>query len=753
MLAVDQAEEVFALCQDLEERRAFLERLTEEARQRPVLVTVRGDRLTQVTEHAGFSRLVEQGLYLVGALDEAGLREAVERPAYQAGLVIEPGLVELLVREVRDDPGALPLLSHALLETWQRREGNTLTVDGYHASGGIHGAVAQSAEHLYRQIEPDQRGQLRDLMLLLVSPGIGGEAVRTQVPRRLVSSDRHHEQLIEMLVAARLVTSDEGVLEVTHEALARAWPRLRGWLDDDVEGQQTRRHLSAAADAWDVLGRPESEFYRGVRLTRALEWQARTESALTDTEREFLAASKVASEVEERTAAERAAAQARLIRRLRIVLAGAAVALVLALVAGGTAAVQSDRAGRNAAEARDAAETARQAAVSADARRVGARAQLTNDTSLSLLLAVAGARLDDSAETRGNLLAALAERPTLVRSSPADGGFLETSERQSRRTLRRLLGRPAPDAPLRQPPPTGCSGATTPACRLETRWASMLGAFSPDSRRLAVISYSVESTEPVRLLDTGTMRPTPTALASPGGEPVIGLDVQFSADGRYLAATVHPDPWRQDARETQGYALVWDRTLPVQQPGPGADRNHGSGAGSQPGRPDPVHDLAADGVRRGDGRADLASRGRQVGVLGSRRQRRGHPARTRRRQDQRGRGRVPGGREDRTHGHATARTPGRWSSRPPVLAGRHARGVGLQDGELIVWDTATGLPRERWNTHAPVGRRLQPGQRPGLRRRRRLDAAHLGRRRQGHLPAADHHRRRRRGVRARGGVS
>ena len=171
VLAVDQTEEVFALCEDLEERRDFLERLAQEAARRPVILTLRGDRLAQVTEHAGFSRLVERGLHLVGALDEEALRAAVTGPAEQAGLVLEPGLVDLLVREVRDDPGALPLLSHALLETWRRREGNTLTVDGYRATGGIHGAVAQSAEQLYGSVDPEQRHLLRDLVLRLVSPG------------------------------------------------------------------------------------------------------------------------------------------------------------------------------------------------------------------------------------------------------------------------------------------------------------------------------------------------------------------------------------------------------------------------------------------------------------------------------------------------------------------------------------------------------------------------------------------------------
>ena len=207
VLAVDQMEEVFALCEDLAERRDFLERLTQEATRRPVIVTLRGDRLSQVTEDAGFSGLVERGLHLVGAMDEVALRESVTGPAQQAGLILEPGLVDLLVSEVRDDPGALPLLSHALLETWRRREDNTLTVDGYHATGGIHGAVAQSAERLYGQMDPEQRHLLRDLVLRLVSPGTDGEAVRTQVPRRLIASDSQHEQLIEMLVDARLVTA------------------------------------------------------------------------------------------------------------------------------------------------------------------------------------------------------------------------------------------------------------------------------------------------------------------------------------------------------------------------------------------------------------------------------------------------------------------------------------------------------------------------------------------------------------------
>ncbi len=557
-LLIDQCEELFSLCEDPEEQREFLRALTAEAANRIVVVALRADHLADLTTHPGFSRLVERGMYLVGGLDEEGLRTAVETPARQAGLLIEPGLVDLLVREVSNDPGALPLMSHALLETWKRREGSTLTVAGYRASGGINGAVAQSAEGLYSRVSVEQRHLLRHLVLRLVSPGTEGEPVRTRVPRRVVGTDPENERLIEMLVAARLVTSDDGALEITHEALTRAWPRLRGWLDDDVEGQRIRHHLSGAADAWAALGRPDSELYRGVRLARALDWSADQGTALTEVERQFLEASAHHAEAEQRSIVERARAQARLIRRLRVALAGAAVLLVLALVAGILAAVQSDRANEKAAQAE-------QAARSADARRVGARSQLTDDISLSLLLAAAGARLDDSPETRANLSSALTKLPTLVRSAPARGGYLEVFDVS--RDGRWIAASDSQDrVHLYDASTTRLVESYDVGGPTEGGQAGYLvAAFSPDSTQLAVVLESTSSTEPVRLLDPDTMEPT-TRLALPGSSPVVGSDVEFSADGRYLAATMRPVDPTEDPTKVPGFAVVWDLRSPSRPP-------------------------------------------------------------------------------------------------------------------------------------------------------------------------------------------
>ena len=296
------------------------------------------------------------------------------------------------------------------------------------------------------------------------------------------------------------------------------------------------------------MGRPDSELYRGVRLARALDWRADKDTALTEVERQFLEASSRRAEAEQQSIVERARAQARLIRRQRIALVGGAVLLVLALVAGVLAAVQSGRANENAARAE-------QAAVSADARRVGARSQLTDDISLSLLLAAAGARLEDSPETRVNLMTALADRSTLVRSAPPGGGYLETfdvsrdgrwiasSDGQNRMNLYDA----ATNRLKRSYDPVQPSGHG---------W--LLSAFSPDSRQLAVALEAQASTEPVRLLDTNTMRST-TRLDIPGNKRLWGVVARFSADGRYLAGSVHEAYWPEgNTGDAKGYVLVWD---------------------------------------------------------------------------------------------------------------------------------------------------------------------------------------------------
>ena len=324
VLVVDQFEELFTHGLPIEAVRSFCQALARYALETaPVVIAVRSDQLGGLSVDAGLSSLAEHGLHLLAPLAGEALREAIEQPALLAGLRLEHGLVDLLVRDCEGEPGGLPLLSHALAETWRRRDGQTLTVAGYRDSGGIRGAVARSADRLYDGLSAGERASLRSVLLRLVSPTPDGDAVRYRVPSRALLGEPGREHVISLMVGARLLTAENETFEIAHEALARAWPRLRSWLEEDVAGQRLLRHLVSAADGWDSLGRPDTELYRGARLETALEWREHSDRQLTAVEQEFLDASAEQAASERRALESRARRDARNNRRL-VALLGAA---------------------------------------------------------------------------------------------------------------------------------------------------------------------------------------------------------------------------------------------------------------------------------------------------------------------------------------------------------------------------------------------------------------------------------------------
>ncbi|TCO21347.1 WD40 repeat protein [Kribbella steppae] len=709
-LVVDQCEEVFSLCADAAEREAFLDRLTAHRAEAPLILSYRADRLAEIAAYPGFAHLVEQGLQLLTGMSETDLRTAITEPARLASLVVEPGLVDLLVREVDGQPGALPLMSHALAETWQRREGRTLTVDGYRASGGIEGAVAQSAEEIYTRLRPEQQARLRELLLRLVTPGPDGQPIRGRLPRRLVVTGPESDALIDLLVGSRLVTSDDGVVELAHEAVARAWPRLRRWLDDDLEGQQILHHLTIAADSWNSLGRPHSELYRGVRLAKALDWREGATVALTEIESDFLAAGQHLSEAELRAVENQARYQVRVNRRLRGALAAAALLLAGALIAGVVAVRQAEQADQQAA-------AAEQAAVRELARRVGARALLTEGISHSLLLAAQGVRLEDSPETRTNLLAALNKRPLLVRSLPAvdgdlgafsfspDGTRVVAGGKNAACNLYETeSGRPVATYSFVPDPETQLSGNVGGVGVVGSRvFCSPL--FTPDGRYVAAMTnYTREYPEGqramgVRLLTPNALEVVP--LAFPTQQNLLYRNLVSSADAQHLAASVRVIPQLEEMSiDAPGFALVWDLrargrrphkvTLP---PGPHGLALSPDGDTIYTQQPLAAYDVATGKVHwRRDGPSLVGSRA-QIAIDLTR--------------DGNLLALQPIGATDQgialvdAHTGKTVRMlRGHTGVLRDVAFSRDGTllGSASQDGEVIVWDVATGTPRERIRT-------------------------------------------------------
>jgi WD40 repeat protein/transcriptional regulator with XRE-family HTH domain len=429
VLVVDQLEELFTLCDDADERDRFLATLVDLATHEPtgppaipVLFGLRIDFYGQLVASGHLRRTLQDHQVLVGPMDPDQLTSAIVEPPRTVGWSVDDDLVTVLLRDFvpvrsigeRNDAGALPLLSHALLETWQHASQGRLTVADYHATGGIDGAIERSAERIVGELEPRELDLVRQMFLRLVNVDqtavvtrraasfdeLAGLAasIDDRQARPASSTSAALDELVGRFIDARLLTAYASSVQITHEALLGAWPRLRRWVEEARESLAVHRMLAEATRLWDDSDRDPTTLASGARLVAMEAWAADGAPPLTLTaaEQQFLDAS-----VARRTAVERA--ERRSTTRLRTLLA---VTTVLTLIAASLAVV-ANASRQDAVAARDDA-LSRQVALQADRLR-------DTDPSLAAQLAVVAYDIAPTSDARSVLFDAVAF-PRSVRS-------------------------------------------------------------------------------------------------------------------------------------------------------------------------------------------------------------------------------------------------------------------------------------------------------------------------------------------------
>jgi WD40 repeat protein len=331
VIVMDQFEELFILTHSDTETALFLDSLytavTAANSRLRLIITLRADFYDRPLVYGDFAELMRTRTEVVVPLSSQEFERAILGPAEGMGLKVEPPLVAAIIADLRGEPGALPLLQYALTELFERREGQTLTLKAYQASGGALQALARRAEELYQGMSEHIQQLAQQVFLRLVTLGEGIEDTRRRVlfsELNAIVPDRGALQtILDTFGKYRLITFDhdpatrEPNIEIAHEALIQEWAQLRQWLDESRSDVRMQRLLAAACREWLESGQQPGFLLTGGRLIQFEEWSAASKIALTADERRFLQASLAERDRLAALEAERQAREIALERRAR----------------------------------------------------------------------------------------------------------------------------------------------------------------------------------------------------------------------------------------------------------------------------------------------------------------------------------------------------------------------------------------------------------------------------------------------------
>jgi len=343
LLVVDQFEELFTLTKTRERRQEFVASLVTAARSRGaygvrLLLCLRSDFYPHCLDYPELVEWISQHQVVLVRPGPEQLRDVIERPSKVSGLTFESGLVDTILREVVDEPGGLPILGHALLALWERRDGSSLTHRAYGDIGGVGGALKNHADAVFKSLSLEGQTFARKVFVSLTHVSGATVETRRRVSKETLSrlgSDRQlAQEVLDKLLAERLLVvtrapallsagapssgngGTEDVVEVAHEALIRNWPRLQRWLDEDREAILVERRVQQAAAEWLAMDRDPNQLYRGARLSQAETWADRYRADVSAEQEAFLAASRDREERDARSERDR---RTRDRRRLQLV--------------------------------------------------------------------------------------------------------------------------------------------------------------------------------------------------------------------------------------------------------------------------------------------------------------------------------------------------------------------------------------------------------------------------------------------------
>lgn len=333
-IIVDQFEELFTLCSDIETRQLFIDSLLNIIKNLPgctLIITLRADFYTEALSYRPLADALQDGQVNLGAMDAEELEAAIAKPAINHNVCLEEGLSQRLIDAVLESPSNLPLLEFTLTQLWEKQRQGYLTHQAYQEIGGVETALANHAEMIYAQFSVAEQKKVQQIFVQLVQPSEINADIRRIAIREEVGEENW--DLVTRLADGRLVVTNHNqvtgveTVEIVHEALIKNWRRLQKWMREDREFRYWQEQLRIIIKQWENSDRDDGALLRGKPLIDAQEWLLQRLEQISSQEQRFI---NLSLKLRDRESKAKKAAHKRVIIGLTV---GFVVALLLAGIA------------------------------------------------------------------------------------------------------------------------------------------------------------------------------------------------------------------------------------------------------------------------------------------------------------------------------------------------------------------------------------------------------------------------------------
>lgn len=294
LLVIDQFEEIYTYPN--QKSRQFLDCLLDAVQNFSafrLVITLRADFLGQAIEYNPFREQLDKWKpEFIGGMSRTELQAAIEEPAKKRNVYLEAGLTEHILNDVGEEQGNLPLLEFALTELWKQQENGLLTRLKYDEIGGVENALCRHAEGVYDALKEGDKERTKQIFMRLVSPGEGTEYTRQLATRAEVGEENW--DLVTHLATKRLVVSNRNqtteieTVEIVHEALIKAWPDLRKWIEENDTFLRWKKRLKVAFMEWERNENKEGYLLQGAPLGEAEGYLLERLEEISKAERVFI---------------------------------------------------------------------------------------------------------------------------------------------------------------------------------------------------------------------------------------------------------------------------------------------------------------------------------------------------------------------------------------------------------------------------------------------------------------------------------